>query len=510
MLARRRSPLLALLGLALAAPAAAQAPDPLAGFDAYVAQAVKDWGATGLSVAVVKDGKTVFLRGYGVRELGKPDPVGPSTLFAIGSTTKAMTAAALGVLVDEGKVEWDDPVIRHLPWFQLRDPVVTREVTVRDLLTHRAGLGNADFLWTARTDLDTRGILELMRELEPVYSLRDDFIYQNLMYAAAGEVVAAASGMPWTEFVRTRLIRPIGMRRTVMTLAETIGVPDVAAPHDVVDGEVRVVENVSVDPVAAAGSVWSSAEEMAMWLNFLLRDCVTESGARLLEKGTCDELFRPQTVLREPQYPTAALTDPNWFTYGLAWFQQDYEGRKVDYHTGSINGMVAIAGLIRDENLGVFVLGNRDHTEVRHALMWRVFDLFDADPPRDWNTEVRALYAGIAARGDSARAAAEARRVTGTSPSLALAGYTGRYTDLLRGTAQVSVRDGSLVVDYNGRTGRLEHWNYDTFRAHWEGVERSTSMVRFILGADGVPESLMLGGATLRRERPARAGRGGE
>jgi CubicO group peptidase (beta-lactamase class C family) len=491
---------LALLALLLEAPAPAQAPDPLAGFDAYVAQAVRDWEVPGLSVAVVRDGRTVFARGYGVRSIGQPGEVDEETLFAIGSTTKAMTAAALGVLVDEGKVRWDDPVTRHLPWFQLHDPAATREVTVRDLLTHRAGLGNADFLWYEQ-DATTREVVERLRHLEPAYSLRGGFVYQNIMYAAAGEVVAAASGMPWAEFVRSRLVRPNGMERTVMTLAETQGVENVAAPHDRVDGRLRVIRNASVDPVAAAGSVWSSAEDMARWLGFLLRGCETEAGERLLEPATCDELFTPQTVLPPGgMYPTSRLVKPHWSTYGLGWFQQDFEGRKVDFHTGSIDGMVAIAGLIRDEGIGVYVLANRDHAELRHALMYRVFDLFDAEAPRDWSAELKALYAGLEASADSARAAAEARRPAGTRPSLPLSRYAGTYSDPLYGTVVISESGGALEARYGRQTGRLEHWGYDTFRVRWDDAWRGAPTVQFVLDPSGAPARLEMSGATFRRE----------
>src|SRR5262245_42045439 len=201
----------------LVLPVAAQR-EPLAGFDAFAAKAVKDWRVPGLAVAVVKDGAVVFSHGYGVRELGKSAAVDTHTLFAIGSTTKAMTAALVGMLVDEKKVEWDAPVTAYLPWFQMKDPAVTRELTVRDLLTHRAGLGNADYRWYGQNS-STEDILRRVRLIDPAYSLRSGFIYQNIMYAAAGAVVAAASGQPWATMIQTRIFDPLGMRDTVPTAA---------------------------------------------------------------------------------------------------------------------------------------------------------------------------------------------------------------------------------------------------------------------------------------------------
>jgi len=495
--------LLPALGLPLGGigPAAGDvaAQDPLTGFDAYVAEAVKAWDVPGLSVAVVKDGAVVFEKGYGVLTLGRPGGVDAHTLFAIGSTTKAMTAASIGMLVDEGKLAWDDPVIDHLPWFRLHDPWLTREVTVRDLLTHRAGLGNVDFLWYEQ-DADTREVLEKLRLVEPAYSLRGGFVYQNLMYAAAGAVVEAVSGIPWARFVETRIFAPLGMSRSVTTLAAAERMENVASPHEEVDGELAVIANASVDPVAAAGSVWSSAHDMARWLAFLLRGCETEAGEALLEPRTCGELFQPQAIVRTSPYPTARLTNPHWITYGLGWFQQDYEGRKLDFHTGSIDGMVAIAGLVRDEGVGVYVLANRDHAELRHALMLRVVDLYDADPPRDWSAELHSLYGEMAARADSQRAAAAARRVEGTRPTLPPERYAGTYIHPLRGTLRVEATgEGGLRVTYGRLTGPLEHWNYDTFRARWDAAWRGTQLVTFRLDARGAVEALEASGAEFRR-----------
>ena len=349
--------------------------EPLAGFDALITKAVKDWQIPGLAIAVVKDDQLVFAHGYGVRELGKPDLVDTHTLFAIGSTTKAMTAALVGMLVDEKKVAWDAPVTTYLPWFQLKDPSVTRELTVRDLLTHRAGLGTADYLWFGH-DNSTEEILRRVRLIDPVYPVRSRFIYQNIMYAAAGAVVEAASGKPWAEMIRTRIFEPLGMRETIPTAGTLSRQINVASPHALVDGRVRVIETVTSEAIAAAGGVWSSAGDMAKWMQFLLDGGRVggKSGTRLLSEPVFAELFRPQAIAPYDFYPTTRLTKPHWMTYGLGWFQQDYHGRAIDFHTGSLDGMVTIHGLIRDEQLGVYVLSNLDHAELRHALMYTVFD----------------------------------------------------------------------------------------------------------------------------------------
>ncbi len=493
-----------------AAPKPTPPPDPLRGFDAQVAQAVRDWRAPGFAIAVVKNGELIFSRGYGVRELGRPEPVDPHTLFAVGSTTKALTAAALGMLVDEKKVEWNDPVTKHLPWFALKDPQVTREITVRDLLTHRAGLPNTDFLWYGQTN-SARTNLERLRLVEPAYSLRSSFVYQNLMYAAAGAVVEAASGIPWARFIEARIFEPLGMSDSIATAEALRNHPNRAQPHFIVEDTVTRIENASVDSVAPAGAVWSSVEDMSKWVRLLLSDGAIGNAAsprRLLSEATITELFRPQTMVT-PQafYPTAEITKPNWTTYGLGWFQQDYAGLKVDYHTGSIDGMVAICGLIRAQGIGVYVLSNLDHAELRHALMFTVFDRLLGRPARDWSSEFKVLYTRLQKESAEVEKKEEALRTPGTKPSLPLAAYASRYSDPLFGDVDVSAEpaDQALRVRYGGAfEGKLEHWSADTFHARWEARWRGVSPVSFILDTNGRARELRLMGATFRRPEEAR------
>jgi CubicO group peptidase (beta-lactamase class C family) len=499
----RRAVIVVLLVL-VAAPAVPQ-PQPLAGFDGYVSKAMKDWQAPGFAIAVAKDGELVFAQGFGVRELGKPQPVDTRTLFAIGSTTKAMTAALVGILVDDKKIEWDAPVTKYLPWFQLKDAAVTRELRVRDLLTHRAGLGNADYLWYGQRH-STEEILRRVRLLEPAYPVRSGFIYQNVMYAAAGAVIEAASGKSWAEMMRTRIFQPLGMRDTLATAATLASQPNVASPHALVDGKVRVIDNVSVDPVAPAGSVWSNVADMAKWMQMLLDGgrIGGPAGKPLLSKETCAELFTPQTIAPYDMYPTTRLTKPHWMTYGLGWFQQDYRGRAVDFHTGSIDGMIAIHGLIRDERLGVYVLGNLDHAELRHALMYTVFDRYAGRSDRDWSAEFIKLYAGLRDEAEKARAEKEAKRVKGTTPSLAPAQLAGRYSDPLRGDVHVTLEGGTLALQYGAAfVGSLEHWHYNTFRASWKAAWRAPELVTFVLDEDGGASAVEMMGARFARVQGA-------
>ncbi len=479
----------------------AQTDSRVAEFDAYTAKAAKDWGAVGLAVAVVKDGKSILAKGYGVREIGKPDPVDNNTLFSIGSTTKAMTAAAIGLLVDEGKVRWDDPVIKHLPGFALSDAYVTREVTVRDLLVHRAGLANGDVLWY-RNDNSSAEVLRRARFIPMAYSTRSGFIYQNIMYAAAGAVVAAASGMPWERFIETRILAPLGMDRTVTTLAGTGGKPNVASPHQKVGGEVRVISNAAVDPVAAAGSIWSSVSDMARWAAFVI-DSGRVNGRPLLRPATWAELFKPQTIVPPSEfYPTQQLTKPHWMTYGLGWFQHDYQGRMLQFHTGSIDGMVAIIGVIPEERFGVYVLGNLDHVEVRHALLYRALDTWLGTGTRDWSTELRTLYEGIAAAQEGAAVRARQGRIKGTKPSLAMEEYEGTYADSLIGSIQIRIEEGRLGLQFGSQLhAPLDHWHFDTFEARWDNAWQGTDLVTFAMNAAGKIDGLWYGGRRLGRSQ---------
>jgi CubicO group peptidase (beta-lactamase class C family) len=354
-----RLALIVALGCALAFPAALQAQAgvvddaALRDLDGYIAEAVEDWNLPGLAIAIVAEDSVVFARGYGLQNIEDGEPVDTGTRFAIGSTTKAMISVALGILVDEGAVEWDAPVISYLPWFRVGDPYITQELTVRDLLTHRAGFPNIDQIWT-NPGFTADEILRRVAELEPVYSLRSSFIYQNVMYAVAGAVIEAASGMPWDDFVHTRIFEPLDMTATEATLAALEGQSNVASPHTNAGGSIELTRNLPVDAVGPAGSVWSSVDDMARWLRFNLNGGELD-GRRLLEEETHAEILSPQVMAPASMYPTMTIVEPRFFTYGLAWFIHDYQGEAVVMHTGSIRGMNALAGMLPDRFLNALL-----------------------------------------------------------------------------------------------------------------------------------------------------------
>lgn len=475
----------------LAVPALLHAQAPLKDFDAYVARGVRDWRIPGLAIAVVKDDSVVFLKGYGVRELGKPDPVTVHTRFGIMSTTKAFTAMLLAMLVDSGKVGWDDPVTKHLPAFQLADPWVTRELTIRDLVTHRVGFPDPGYLWYADS-LSFDEILRRLRFVPAASSLRSRFAYNNVAYAMAGTVAGRTSGSSWAELMRARIYQPLGMTESYPDerSMRAAGITDFTSPHDIFNDTVKVlpVDAPLVDPIAPAGAMFSSVSDMARWLRFLL-DSTKVNGRRLVSARNAAELFTAQQVVPPDEfYPTARLTHPHFQAYGMGWFLEDYRGEFVAFHTGSIDGRSAIIGLLPDRRLGVAIFTNLDHSELRHALMYTVFDRYlgpQAGGTHDWSAEMRQMYGAFKDSAAVRSKTREATRIAGTHATLPLDRYAGSYTDSLFGTATVRHAEGRLSLSVGLLQGDLEQWQYDLFRVHWRQSLGDPDYVAFTLSADG-------------------------
>ncbi len=441
----------------------AGAPD-WAAFDRYVAQAAHDWKVPALAIAVVKDDSLVFAKGYGVLEIGKNQAADEHTRFAIGSTTKAMTSASLAMLVDEGKLHWDDHVTDYIPELQLYDPYATRELTIRDLLTHRSGLPGTDLFW-ARWHYTMPQIIHGLRYIKPESSFRSNWSYQNVMYALSGTIVERASGMSWEAFVRSRIFGPLGMNETEALVSEIGGKPNVAVPHYAINDSIRTVPMRSTDAIAPAGSVWSSVSDMSKWMRFVL-DSGRVGSKRLIKASTFRELITPQIEAPMEEYPALQLSRPDFFSYGFGWFIQNYAGQQVWMHTGSIDGMCAIIGLMPNEHLGVYVLENLDHAELRHALMYRAFDLYNAGPgpARDWSAEVSALFARLR---QSAGPVVQAAQHVERPASVAIEKYAGTFVDSAYGTVTVTNATGKLRARVvSDPEVELDHWDIDSFRTH--------------------------------------------
>lgn len=469
-------------------------------FDQFVKKALKDWDIPGLAVVVVKNNKVIYKKGVGVKELGKPDLIDTQTVFACASTTKAMTATALGMLVDEGKLSWDDKVVKHYPEFHLYDPYMTNEITVRDLLTHNTGVGNADFLWSFM-DVSSDEVLKKMALVQPSYSMRSSFVYQNIFYLASGKVIEKVSGKPWATFVRERIFQPLGMLRTVPFYSDAVKLGNMTAPHFKIKGKVEVIQHSTADEIGPAGSVWASIDDMGKWVMCML-DSSKFNGGRLLSAASWTEMFKPQVIVPDEQfYPSAVLTKPNWKTYGLGWFQHDYKGSKVNFHTGSLDGAIAINAQLPEHKLGIYMFGNLDHAEFRHALIYKAFDHFALGGTRDWSADLKQVYKALQEDGDKMTAEFEAKRQANTKPSVTLEKFAGNYHDALYGNATIEVKQDQLVINVNNIINvPLTHWHFNTFRGTYEKKWWGEMTVKFELNEEGNVSTISVEGLVFKKQ----------
>lgn len=465
--------------------------------DEYATKAGRDWKTPGFALAIVKDDRVIFAKGYGVRKLNETAPVDEHTLFAIASNSKAFTAAALGTLVDEGKIKWDDPATKYLPGFQLHDPYVTREITVRDLLSHRSGLATfgGDLLWY-EASYDRREILRRIRFLKPTSSFRSRYGYQNIMFLAAGEIVPSVTGKSWDDYVRERFFVPLGMRRTVTSIAAFKNMDNIAAPHNELDGKLRVVRYSNVDAAGGAAAINSSVADMAQWIRLLLARGKFD-GKQLFSAAVSREMWSPNTIIPIGEQAEKFNPTRHFYTYGLGFFLNDYQGRKVASHGGGLDGMISQVAMMPEENLGLVVLTNSE-TPLSTVLVNKVFDTMLGVARRDWSAEMleRARQGEQAGRAEEQRI--EATRIANTQPSLALSGYAGTYGGEMFGEARVTEENGKLVVRLvpsPNFVGDLEHWHFDTFRIKWrESVSYpfGRGFVSFVLDPQGKVSEMKL------------------
>jgi CubicO group peptidase (beta-lactamase class C family) len=460
--------------------------------DRYVADVMRAFEVPGVGLAIVKDGQVLLAKGYGVRQLGDPTPVDGKTLFGIASNTKAFTATALALLVEEGKLEWDAPVIRYLPWFQMWDPWVTRELTVRDLLVHRSGLGlgAGDLLWWPPTALDRAEIARRLRFIPPATSFRTAYAYDNVLYTVAGEVIETVSGRSWEDFVGSRILARVGMAGSNVMHSGAGLSGNVAIPHARIEGTVRPVAPFLADNVNPAGGINASAEDMARWLVVQLDSGRLADGSRLFAPRTTRELWTIVTPIPTgTPAPELAPLRSSFNGYALGFGVRDYRGEKMVTHTGGLPGYVSRLTMIPDRRLGVMVLTNQESGAAFSAITQRILDHYLGAPATDW----LAAYRVVTARSDSLTAAQEARtaaaRDTTSRPSLPLGRYAGTYADPWYGDVTIAEERGRLVIRFShtpALTGDLEPWQYDTFVARWRDRElRADAFVSFSLNPDG-------------------------
>lgn len=498
---RRVLAIVALL-LCAAVPAAAQraaraaAPagpaDLPAHLDAYVARVLTTFNTPGAAIGIVRDGRVVLARGYGVRRLGSPEPVDERTIFQIASNTKAFTAATLALLVDENRLGWQDRVVDRMPWFQMSDPYVTREMTVEDLLVHRSGLplGGGDLLWF-HSDYSRREIVRRLRHVPLATSFRSAYAYDNVLYIAAGELVAEVAAVPWDQFLRERILMPLGMAGTGTTDAERTAALNRAAPHAMVDGRLQIINVDSVDNIGAAGAMHSNVLDMLRWLRVQLDSGRLDSTRRLWSAARTADMWRGRTILSPPAGATMA-------EYALGFNIYDYHGTKVVTHTGGLAGMISRILLLPSLRTGVVILTNAE-SPAMNAITFHLRDHYAGAPATDYVARLSAPGAVFDERAFEARL--DSQRVRDTRPSLPMAEYAGRYTDAWYGDVGVAEEAGRLVVRFSRSptyTGDLTHWHHDTFRVRWRVRSIPDAWLTFALGPDGRVES-----ARMRAVSPA-------
>jgi CubicO group peptidase (beta-lactamase class C family) len=462
----------------------------LAGLGEFVNQALRDWETPGLALAVVKGDTVLLAEGYGVRDAGKRLAVTRDTVFAIGSATKAFTATLLGLLVDEGRIAWDTPVARYLPTFRLKDEAARERLTPRDLVTHRSGLPRHDFVWY-NAPLSRREIFDRLAFLEPSADFRARFQYQNLMFMAAGHLAEEVAGAPWETLVQQRLFEPLGMAASNVSVEETRKAADYALPYQEGEGGLKEIPFRNLDAVGPAGSINSSAADMARWLRFNL------SGGRLGEKRLVSEqalaeIHRPQVVVGDGGRDPEILGT----SYAMGWMVDTYRGHLRLQHGGNIDGFSAMVALLPRDQVGVAVLTNRGGTPLPEVVARTVADRLLELPALDWSGRLKTRVDTARKAGEKARGKLDLLRKAGTRPTHAWEEYAGEYEHPAYGRVTVAVeRGGGLRGTFHAIPMKLVHWHYDTFHALPEDpalAQERSLLAHFETSTRGEVERLLL------------------
>lgn len=481
----------------LLAPAPAWAEPP-----ADLAQTVEtlrqEIGAPGVSIAIVENGETTLTRGWGVRKLGETAPIDAKTLFQTGSTGKAMTAAALAILVDEGKIGWDDRVIKHIPWFRMYDPWVTREITIRDLLVHRSGLGlgQGDLLFVPRTNLTRKETVERVAFLKPATSFRSAYAYDNILYVVAGQLIEEVTGQRWEDFMAERVLRPGGMDEATSDSKDRFSTPNRSWPHARLSGPLRGLGPQQVlderdelgRTAAPAGGLALSAEDMAAWLKIQLAHGALPGGGRLFSAEQAKAMWTPVTPMPITQLPESlAPAEPTYQAYALGWQVQDYRGHRIVQHSGGVFGSITRVVMIPDKDVGFAIMLNSEDSGMLLGLTYDLLDHYLDQPDFDWTTKWQDWFEARLQRGKAYLEKAKASPVD-VGPSLDLARYAGRYRDPCYGDVVIGSTPKGLTIDFTSTprmAGRLKHWQYDSFVTEFDDPAIEPAYVTFALDADG-------------------------
>src|SRR5437016_1862591 len=465
--------------------------------DDYVAATVRDWEIPGVAVAIVKDGKVIAARGYGVRELGKPEPIDENTIFDAASLTKSFTVAAIASLVDEKKMSWDDPVRRYIPTIEFPDPYLTANITMRDLLCHRTGLRATNSVYF--TSVNRSQLLGLIKNVEIAVPFRTQWVYSNVGFTIAGEAAARAAGTTWEDLITQRIIVPLGMKRTTAVFALSPAMGNIASGHALINGVQRVTprEGTPRETTAPAGAIQSSAADLATWMIFQLGDG-TFQGKRILSAAAMTEMHSPQIVIPTNAAFRLARQIKYFAAYGLGWQVFDYRGNRMLWHSGTGDGQTAFLVLLPDSGLGVVVLINswKAGPALNNAIASRIMDYYLGIPTRDYSAEYYEPGTRILQHSIEATRKLEASQLKGTTPTLPLSQYAGVYRDKLGLDVKVWLEGDSLRLQYGGgEIAVLTHWHHDTFWARWQNplhAEQRSTFVQFSLSPQGTVAELQM------------------
>lgn len=424
--------------------------------DAYIVRVMEEWKVPGLAIAVVHDGEVILSKGYGYRDVDEQWPVTDRTLFAIGSISKSFTVTLLGMLEDEGKLDWDEPVRRYLPDFRLYDEVATEYMTPRDLVTHRSGLPRHDLLWYGSA-LTRRELYERLRYLEPSREFRAAWQYQNLMFMTAGYLAERIEGRSWETLVRERILEPLGMSRSNFSVVDMQKADDFAYPYHETDGIVRQIDFRNIDEIGPAGSINSSVREMIDYVQFHI-DKGNVGDEHLLSRSNAEQMQMPQMAIQG----TVPYDELGHTSYGMGFFVTTYRGRKLVHHGGGIDGFISLLSFMPRERVGMIVLTNMTGNNPVPTLVTRgVYDRVLGLEPIDWIS--RAKEQEAEAEESAAPASEGDERVEGTTASHALAEYAGNYAHPAYGMIEIAAEDDGLVATFHGESSRLERIHYDVF-----------------------------------------------
>ncbi len=484
-------------------PAQKNAEKPPPDLDGYIAKVLKVFEVPGVSVSIVKDGKVILAKGYGIKKVGEKDPVDKHTLFSIASNSKAFTTTALAILVEDGKIKWDDPVINYLPWFKMADSYVTTHLTIRDLLVHRSGLEGyaGDIMLFPPSTFSRKEIIQKITVLPLKYDFRTTYAYDNVLYVTAGELISVVSGMPWEEFIQTRIFDKIGMGESLSRFSDFKNQSNIATGHKRFGGRVRAIENFPNQMIGdagnAAGGIVTNARDMAQWLITQLDSGLSANQTTIFSPASTKELWKVVTPI-----PVGTVDESlkpmqyNFHGYSSGFRISNYQQYKLVSHGGALDGFVSHVVLVPDLGLGISVFTNQESTGAYNAIIYHILDYYMKFPAFDWIAGYKNQLDSSIARKEVQKQLNIIQPVSGTKPSLSIEKYAGVYTDKLIGDLNISLNEGKMVLRFEQSPqliADMNYFQYNTFVAKFRNHDfKADSYVTFLINASGKVDEVKL------------------